>query len=490
MEALLNQIKQDLEGYEAWQKATRVVIGVSGGVDSMVLMTCLSQIITMKDHRDKELIVAHFDHRLRPESGLDADLVKSYAENLGLLYFAGSWQAPANKNIESEARQARYTFMADVMEATESQVLITAHHANDLAETIILRMIRGTSLKGLSAIRPEYERILQTSSGMGVVTHLLRPLLNISKKEIYHYAHTHQIPFREDESNQDMQYLRNRIRHNILPLLEQENPQLLATLARSSGQIEASYQTHFQNYMAEEADLLMFAPPNHWILYRPAFAAMDPAKREVYLTIFLEERLVWTLPSYNKDLINQLDAMIMNQTSPNMTIDIADGWKAVKQYDMISIQPFSLEDDGNRADLSQGRQELFLTEINKWYQINRRERMGIFRSFQVSHAVTSQAALVIPLNLDFGQAVFYHLRHRQDGDVIQLKTGQDNVFHKKISRIMIDDKLPQHQRDSRWLLCDRDNQIMAYLPDYVAVHPQITSSDQASHLFIYQNIEH
>lgn len=68
MEALLNQIKQDLEGYEAWQKATRVVIGVSGGVDSMVLITCLSQIITMKDHRDKELIVAHFDHRLRPES--------------------------------------------------------------------------------------------------------------------------------------------------------------------------------------------------------------------------------------------------------------------------------------------------------------------------------------------------------------------------------------------------------------------------------------
>lgn len=183
------------------------VVAVSGGVDSMVLLDVLRQ------QPGLQLVVAHFDHGIRTDSGEDLRLVRRTAKQYGLP-FVGKQGKLGPEASEAYAREVRYAFLRAVQLQHGAKAIITAHHQDDMLETAILNLLRGTGRKGLSS--------LQSRDG------LVRPLLSCTKKEIRQYATDHGLQWREDSTNADEKYLRNYIRKNILSRFgEQDKMSLL-----------------------------------------------------------------------------------------------------------------------------------------------------------------------------------------------------------------------------------------------------------------------
>lgn len=191
----------------------KYVLAVSGGVDSMVLLDLLSK------QPGLELVVAHFEHGIRSDSDEDRQLVEEAAKKYGLqfMYERGHLGRDAS---EAEARSARYAFLERVKEQTASQAIITAHHQDDLLETAVINLIRGTGRKGLTAL--------------GDRPGVLRPLLRTPKADILRYAQANHISWREDSTNQNEAYLRNYVRRIILPRLGDSGKQeLLAIIEKA-----------------------------------------------------------------------------------------------------------------------------------------------------------------------------------------------------------------------------------------------------------------
>jgi len=147
-----------------------------------------------------EMVVAHFDHGIRPDSGEDAQLVESVAASYGLPFYVEKGKLGANTS-EEKARQARYDFFYKLVKGHGADGIITAHHQDDLIETALMNILRGTGYRGLVAMQSNPK--------------IVRPLLNMSKQEILNYAKVNKLAWREDPSNDDQTYLRNYIRHNI-----------------------------------------------------------------------------------------------------------------------------------------------------------------------------------------------------------------------------------------------------------------------------------
>lgn len=176
----------------------RYIVAVSGGVDSMTLLDLL------KNEPRVELVVAHFDHGIRADSVQDRELVQRTAKKyrLPFEYQEGRLGPEAS---EAAARKARYEFLERVKAKYSADAIITAHHQDDLLETAILNLLRGTGRKGLTSLM----------SRPGVI----RPLLSYQKQEILKYAREHDLAWREDSTNADDTYLRNYVRHHIIPEL-------------------------------------------------------------------------------------------------------------------------------------------------------------------------------------------------------------------------------------------------------------------------------
>jgi tRNA(Ile)-lysidine synthase len=176
-------------------KSGKYVVAVSGGVDSVALLDILHQ------RPDLELVVSHYDHGIRPDSHKDRELVAKIATRFGLpfVYEEGKLGSGAS---EALAREARYKFLKKAVNENSADAIITAHHQDDLLETAILNMLRGTGRKGLTSLASSSEAI--------------RPLLRVPKADLIKYAKDHGLEWREDSTNEDTSYLRNYIRHNIL----------------------------------------------------------------------------------------------------------------------------------------------------------------------------------------------------------------------------------------------------------------------------------
>jgi len=200
----------------------KYVVAVSGGVDSMVLLDILRGL------PDVELIVAHFEHGIRKDSDQDRKLVETTAEKYGLpfVYKHGNLGVGVS---EATARTVRYNFLRQVQKEQNAAGIITAHHKDDVLETAIFNLIRGTGRKGLSALQSTAD--------------LVRPLLHIYKDEILAYAQEHHIKWHEDSTNTDETYTRNFIRRQIMPRLNaRQKAELAAFVAHaetSNGAIDS-----------------------------------------------------------------------------------------------------------------------------------------------------------------------------------------------------------------------------------------------------------
>lgn len=186
---------------------SKFVVAVSGGVDSMALLHMFSKNEFPISHFPfpiSQLIVAHFDHGIRPGSYLDAQLVEATASKYNLSFELGVTQLGPGAS-EDAARRARYDFLETVRTKHKADGIIAAHHQDDEIETAIINLLRGTGYRGLTPMRSNKK--------------LIRPLLDTPKAEIINYAKANKLKWREDSTNTDIKYLRNKVRTTIMPNL-------------------------------------------------------------------------------------------------------------------------------------------------------------------------------------------------------------------------------------------------------------------------------
>ena len=201
----------------------RIGVAVSGGSDSLALLLALHE---LAPELGLQLSVLHLDHRLRPDSGEDAAFVGEWAARLGLTFTLRRADAlpSARGNREQAARRARLEFFRAYLEAGEADGVATAHTADDQAETVLFRLLRGGGTRGLAAIWP----VARLGPGR-----LLRPAIDCRRGQLRQWLTAKGVRWREDASNLDLSLRRNRIRHCLLPQLEREyNPNVVGVLAR------------------------------------------------------------------------------------------------------------------------------------------------------------------------------------------------------------------------------------------------------------------
>jgi len=188
------------------------IVAVSGGVDSVVLLHKMLSHKSPDNPNAPKFIVAHFDHGIRDDSTLDAEFVRLLAEKHDLEFELGNGKLGPGAS-EAAARDARYEFLRTVAKKHDASMIVTAHHQDDVLETMIINMVRGTGPRGLGPMSSSID--------------ILRPLLNSTKQELIQYANDNELEWREDPSNSDEKYLRNYIRANVTPKLGDKRGELL-----------------------------------------------------------------------------------------------------------------------------------------------------------------------------------------------------------------------------------------------------------------------
>jgi tRNA(Ile)-lysidine synthase len=218
------KVLRTIERYEMLRPGERVLVALSGGADSVALTEVLVQIAP---GLGLSLVLAHLNHLLRIEAEADESFCREIAERLRLPIVCGradvrAGAAKSRRSLEDEGRRARYQFLEQQAAREGCDRIAVGHTLDDQAETFLLRLLRGSGTRGLAGVHP-------------VAGKRIRPLIETRRSEIAAYLDQQNIPFREDASNADLAYTRNRIRHSAMPgLLAEFNPRLAETLARSA----------------------------------------------------------------------------------------------------------------------------------------------------------------------------------------------------------------------------------------------------------------
>jgi tRNA(Ile)-lysidine synthase len=236
------------------QDVTGIVLGVSGGADSVALLRAVAMLHCSKS----QIVVAHLDHQLRRESADDAAWVERLTDSLGLPVCIERQDIAAaadraGTGLEETARRCRYDFLARVAEDRNCRWVAVAHTADDQAETVLHQLLRGSGLAGLRGM-PQ-QRPLEPSQGRGERI-LIRPLLNVSRSDVLDFLARLNQQYLIDATNEELAHTRNRIRHELLPLLRQQfNPRVQEALVRLAAQAREA-----QDLVDElAADLLLSA---------------------------------------------------------------------------------------------------------------------------------------------------------------------------------------------------------------------------------------
>lgn len=282
----------------------RYLIGVSGGRDSVALLHCFHALGFRK------LIVCHVNHRLRGRaSSGDAAFVRRIAQRLGYECESTSIDVrrlarDTHTSIETAARSARHEFFADIARKHRCPRILLAHHADDQAETVLMRILRGTSISGLVGMKSE------TTLRVGRTTlTLLRPLLHIRRAEIDAYIAQHRLAYREDATNADPTPSRNQVRHALLPqlstLVGRDIAPMLTRLASTAERDDALLQSLTLDLIAS-ASLL---DPDGSLVLAPALRAAHPALQHRVLHHWLKSL---SIPNLDHDLLAAAVSLITN----------------------------------------------------------------------------------------------------------------------------------------------------------------------------------
>ena len=406
---MINTIKNFIKDEKLIEKDETIVVGVSGGIDSMVLLNVLYSL-------GYKLVIAHVNHNVRVESKDELIFVSNYAKERNIPFESTVLEKINGVNFQDEARRLRYEFFFDVARKYNATKIATAHHLDDLLETILMRISRGSNLYGYGGIKP----IIYYGS-----ISIVRPLLCVTRKEIKAYQETNNIPFMEDGSNSKDKYTRNRYRHNVVPILVEENPNIYQNILRYSKQM---YQA-FDYIRMKSKELYV---KNKGEIYNEEFLNLDDAIKLDYISYILEQN---NIPcSYNKILL--IKNMIVNR-NPNGVVSISKEYDFVKKYStsFISKKVYN-------ADYE------FLLNLDETAILPDGSTVKITRNIKNNSEIYLKLCyntLVLPLKI----------RNRRDGDYFTFKFGR-----KKIKDLFIDMKIPMDVRNSVPIVLDKNDNIL------------------------------
>ncbi len=270
---LVNTLRDTIREHELLARGATVVVGVSGGADSLTLLHALKQLARETDWK---LHVAHLNHQLRADaSDADEQFVVWLAREWNLPIANARWDVrayaeEAQLSIEQAARILRYRFLLSAAQQIRAQAIAVAHNADDQLETILLHFLRGAGLSGLRGMA--YKTRLTTHDG-DMMADLVRPLLDVPRAEIDNYCIANHLEPRVDESNFDTTILRNRLRHNVIPYLETINPNLRAVVRHSALSLADDFAYIQQNVLGI-FDRLARASDDAFVLDKKWFRAL------------------------------------------------------------------------------------------------------------------------------------------------------------------------------------------------------------------------
>ena len=380
---MLSKLRAFVRQYDLIHPGDTVIAAVSGGADSIALLFAL---FLLREEWGITLEAAHFNHCLRgEESNRDARFVADFCAHYGIpLHMCSGNVVPGEKGLEAAARDARYRFLRSL-----PGKVATAHTADDNAETVLMRLLRGTGLKGLGAIAP-------------VSGNVIRPMLSVTRREVEAFLEEYALAHIEDSSNGEDAFLRNRIRHRIMPLLYEENPRIGENLSSMA-----------LNLRLDEACLSRLASgPMPGI---EELKSLPDAIRRRYLERFLKENGV---REPEESHLLQAESLLFHW-NPSASMNFPGGIVIAREYDRL-VRLDSPEMLGNYTLET----ETYVRELDLW--------------------VTVEEAV----SLEQGEDIFtvqtrgpLRLRARRAGDAIALGGGT-----RSLKKLFIDRKIPAPRR--------------------------------------------
>lgn len=415
-----------IEENHLFNKDLPIVLALSGGVDSMVLLTILNAL-------NYKVIAAHVNHNVRKESTDEYEFIKEYTASFGICLEYMKLPKIEKENFHQESRNFRYSFFNDIVKKYNAQCIVTAHHCDDNIETIIMKIIRGSNLYGYG--------------GISLVSNfdnskLVRPFLFITKDEIINYAFSKNIPYKEDKSNLQDKYTRNRFRKNVLPFLKTENPKLEDKISQYSNIVHNAF--FYIRKIAKQHILLWENKIDNL-----AFIKLDIAIKHEIIALLLESKDIQT--SYKK--IMQICLFIEND-KPNSFFCLNKVHVLQKKYNQTLLEeicatsPFHIVAEKEGTYCLPNHNSIIITR--KMPKNNKKYLKLCYNN--IAWPIT--------------------IRNRRDGDFINFKYGT-----KKIKNLFIDLKIPKNVRESLPIILDRNNKVLGI--------PGITNSSETLKEILY-----
>ncbi len=428
----MNTLETHVDSQRVIPKDKPVVLALSGGIDSTVLFHVLKTL----GHR---LVVAHVNHQQRPESDDEMHAIKRLCASHKVPCDTLVLQDADAGNFQHIARQKRRAFFVSVAKKHGSDTVALAHHLNDQAETLVMRFIKGYRLASLSAMA-------RVSRHDGI--RFVRPFLDIPKQQLIDYATEHGLRSFEDSTNTQTHYTRNRVRHQLMPVLLEENPNFLEAAKQHTQRFEA-----LGDLLSERTDAFLSRFHTRYDL--SAFLRETSLVRHDIIKTLIEPYKPYPSTDVVEALID-----LLTRNDPNATYPLDDDHHFIKAYDVFYIDTTEASptlnvcvDKEGLVDLGPHGTYLVTQEI-------------------LDHKHTNYCAIC------YNEKVFpLYFRTRRNGDRIRLSVGT-----KKVKSIFIDHKVPRVDRDAVLLLANREE--VLWIP-FLKMSAKV-SRDQQHTLYVYE----
>jgi tRNA(Ile)-lysidine synthase len=449
---VLRTVREYIRREDLLAPGERILAAVSGGADSLCLLLALNEL-------GYALSVCHFDHGLRPDSRRDLETVRLAAERLGLPFFAGSGDvrkhaAENRTSLEEAARDLRYGFLANTARVNDIPTVAVGHTKDDQAETVLMHLLRGAGLRGLGGIRPAAGLPVPSIATADAKIRLVRPLLCLTHAQADIFCRSAGWTPQQDSSNRDLSFTRNRIRRELIPLLERYNPMITDALSRLASM--ARVQDDCLEGMADEVwrKSARTEEPECVRIRRKDFDEAHPAIQQI-----LVRRAIWELKGGVTDLtyrhVCQLVDFVGKPAASNR-IELALGVAVSIEGDWLAVHTTS----GKPTTPDWEEQEIVVPGVFSL----QRPRWKVEASLVEAEDVPEPGGLPDPWTawMDLGKIrPPLRLRRRRTGDRFHPQ-GMPNPV--RISGFFSSHRLPFRQRDHWPLVCDTEG--IVWVPGY------------------------
>ncbi len=397
-----------------------IVLGNSGGPDSMCLLTIL---LRLREKYHLNIVSAHVNHNVRSESAAEKEFLMNYCKDNNVGFEAMTIERYGDDNFHNQARKIRYNFFNDVVKKYDANYLMTAHHGDDLVETILMRMVRGSTLKGYSG----FEKILDNGTFKTV-----RPLVFITKDEALKFDEENNIPYVIDKSNFKGKYTRNRYRMNILPFLKEEEPKVHEKFLKFSETLN-----EYDNFINNEIKRTIGRVYKNNKIDVAKYRELDPLIQKKIIYVILEEIYKEDLMVIN-DRHVKLIMDLLNSKRANSKICLPHNVQVIKSYDEV----------------------LFTKEVKETisYEVELIKYALLPNGHKIEVVDDEESNNNDVCRIDSSEVSFpLYVRTRKLGDKMFLKKIDG---YKKVKDIFIDCKIPTKDRDKWPIVVDSKDKII------------------------------